>query len=957
MLVFKSLIIRLFFLFVISLSYSVASAQYNLIVAKDGSGNYASVQAAINAAPTGRTTPYIIYIKNGRYKEKINIPSNKPFIQLIGEDVARVILTYDDYASKMVTCNTTLGTQNSASFTVNANDFSAINITFENTFGDGSQAVTILVNADRAFFENCRFLGNQDTVYLKGAGAPRNYFKDCYIDGNIDFVFGSAIAVFDSCVVYAKRRGSAGSSYITAPNTPNGQAYGFVFRGTKFPNNTGGTSYYLSRPWASPDVASTRQKAVLLNCLLSSHIQPAGWSIWDANTVTANLYNAEYSSRFFNGNLVDVSQRAPWSYQLTSADSSSYTFANFFGTWNPCGVSPNNCNPTQRNIVISNIKSVRNANSTQFSWNISWPVQGIQYDLYRSADNINYAPVYTYTSATDTAANFTYTDLNVPASGSKYYYYISASKAGYNPHVTDTVIISNAQNLVVNASAALSLCGFSQPLGSPSAAQTFTVSGTNLTANIIITPPLNFEVSTDNINWYNSSSSLQVSPVSGGVPETVIYVRLNSPIIGNSSGDVNIACSDVDSILVPLTGSTFGAPTSFLLQQWPLITNNDDSLSVRSFAVTPSTSKVNTVTNKLYTSDGTQPLAAPIPAYSGKYGQALGANLAGNSWTNIGSTLNRNYYEEFDVTASAGNNIKIDSITFLSDFYQTASGIKMSAVFSKNGFSSPADSTEIYSGVNSSGTSLTLSANGNFSKSFPLLQSNAGPINYYALSLNGPSGVTINAGETLSIRLYWACGSTSVPRFAFLKNVSIKGVVLNATPCKLILFKGNRSNKKVKLIWQTTNEINLNHFEIEKSTDGLNFVEIGETASRNNLNFNEYTFEDNLFETRTVYYRLKMLDDNGKMSYSQIISIREENANRLNIHPNPVSSNFVVGHEKAFKGNTLVIVNNLGEIVLVKNAAEGSESTILNVSLLPASVYTIKFNNNGNCYTQQFIKQ
>ena len=103
--------------------------------------------------------------------------------------------------------------------------------------------VTVLVNADRAIFNNCRFLGNQDTIYLKGGGTPRNYFKKCYIDGNVDFIFGSAVAIFDSCVVYAKSRATAGSSYITAPNTPVGQSYGFIFRDTKFPKNTGSTSY------------------------------------------------------------------------------------------------------------------------------------------------------------------------------------------------------------------------------------------------------------------------------------------------------------------------------------------------------------------------------------------------------------------------------------------------------------------------------------------------------------------------------------------------------------------------------------------------------------------------------------------------------------------------------------------------------------------------------------------
>ena len=247
----------------------------DLIVAKDGSGNFTTVQAAIDAAPTGRTIPFIIAIKNGKYKEKITIPSNKPFIQLIGESVANTILTYDDYAGKYTACSSTLGTQNSASFSINATDFAAANITFENSFGDGSQAVALLVNADRAVFKNCRFLGNQDTLYIKGSGTPRCYFKSCYIDGNIDFIFGSAVALFDSCVLYAKTRPSTATSYITAPNTPTGQAYGFVFRDARLPMNNGGTLYFLSRPWPSPSEAQTAQKAVFINAAMSNQIHPA----------------------------------------------------------------------------------------------------------------------------------------------------------------------------------------------------------------------------------------------------------------------------------------------------------------------------------------------------------------------------------------------------------------------------------------------------------------------------------------------------------------------------------------------------------------------------------------------------------------------------------------------------------------------------------------------------------
>jgi pectinesterase len=168
----RKYIIALAIIFGMSLSKVHA---YDIVVAKDGSGNYTTVQAAINATPINQLVPFTIFIKNGKYREKISIPSNKPFIQMIGESVANVFIYYDDPA-------TILGTQNSASFSIGAADFSAFNITFANTYGDGSQAVAVLVNADRVVFKNCRFLGNQDTLYTKGGSPGKCYFLNCYID-------------------------------------------------------------------------------------------------------------------------------------------------------------------------------------------------------------------------------------------------------------------------------------------------------------------------------------------------------------------------------------------------------------------------------------------------------------------------------------------------------------------------------------------------------------------------------------------------------------------------------------------------------------------------------------------------------------------------------------------------------------------------------------------------------
>jgi len=222
---------KFYFLLLLLVSSIYANAQYDVIVAKDGTGNYTSIQAAINAAPTGNTIPYKIFIKKGKYREKITIPSTKPFLYLIGESINETIISYDDYSGKA-------GVTEIATLTINANDCALMELTLENSWGrqnDGPQALALKANADRLIFKNCRFISGQDTVQATGNG-KRQYYRNCYIDGNTDHIFGSAIAVFDSCVVLNRDRidGSTGG-YFTAASTPAGQTYGYVFRDCLLP--------------------------------------------------------------------------------------------------------------------------------------------------------------------------------------------------------------------------------------------------------------------------------------------------------------------------------------------------------------------------------------------------------------------------------------------------------------------------------------------------------------------------------------------------------------------------------------------------------------------------------------------------------------------------------------------------------------------------------------------------
>ncbi len=438
------------------------------------------------------------------------------------------------------------------------------------------------------------------------------------------------------------------------------------------------------------------------------------------------------------------------------------------------------------------------------------------------------------------------------------------------------------------------------------------------------------------------------------MPVTTIYIRLNAAATGNYTGNIaNITAGDA-IVNIAVKGRTIPPSTSFALQKWPLVANMDDDAGVRSTAVTSSTS---TFTN-LATTDGSLPApAGTIPAYSTQYGQVFGANAAGNNWQTVGGTLRRHNYEEFTVTAAAGKSVRLDSITFYSDFYGTISGIKMAAVYSKNGFTSPADSSEFSDGVGPSGSSLVLSTSGTFSKSFPLLQSNAGPVNYYALALNSNTGVTLAENEKLTVRLYWACSSTGTPRFAMLKNVSIMGEELTVVPLKLVYFNAVYFNNKVQLSFNTENEINMNGFEVERSSDGIHFSSIGNIAAKNTTGQNNYIFFDDKNLSGTIFYRLKIKNLDGSFTYSNVNTLNIPKIDRLKIVPNLVTDNLNVFHTKAKPGAKIEIYSADGRKMMQLPVAKDAVQTAVSTSVISPGIYHLVFVSENATEVVKFVKQ
>jgi pectinesterase len=299
----------------VSNSAAAPSSTSQIIVARDGSGNYKTVQAAVNAVPTNNQKPVVIYIKNGTYKEVVTVPANKPHITFYGQDAEKTIITYNNYHGKRKPDGTTFGTGDSASVLIEANNFNALNMTFQNSAGKVGQAVAIRVKGDRTVFRNCRFLGWQDTLYADNLG--RQYYVDSYIEGAVDFIFGNATAVFDKSTIR-----STGKGYITAHSrTSADQTSGYVIMNSRLTtSSTSSNPTYLGRPWRP------YARVVYLNTRMDAHILPEGWKNWNDTTNYKTAYYAEYQS---SGPGANASARVSWSHQLTSQQAKQFSIKNF----------------------------------------------------------------------------------------------------------------------------------------------------------------------------------------------------------------------------------------------------------------------------------------------------------------------------------------------------------------------------------------------------------------------------------------------------------------------------------------------------------------------------------------------------------------------------------------------------------------------------------------------------
>lgn len=314
--------------------------------ATSGNNTYCNIASALEAASKLRAenadTHIIITIAPGTYKEKLVITTPNLIIKGNSDNACDTILTYDDKALAIHEDGVKYGTFRSYSVFIDADNVTLANLTIENTAGSGpkvGQAVALYADGDCLSFENCRLLGHQDTLFtaplpphtyeaggFRGPkeSAPRrdgrHYYKNCYICGDVDFIFGSAAAFFEGCEIFSLRRGSEIGGYVTAPSTPEGKRYGYIFNNCRFTSDCPPESVYLGRPWR--DFA----KVVIMNSFLDAHIHKEGWHDWNKPHAHATTFFAEYNNY---GPGADTSARASFVHVLGDEDATEYVaFAN-----------------------------------------------------------------------------------------------------------------------------------------------------------------------------------------------------------------------------------------------------------------------------------------------------------------------------------------------------------------------------------------------------------------------------------------------------------------------------------------------------------------------------------------------------------------------------------------------------------------------------------------------------
>lgn len=324
----KNILTVILLIVVTSLQAQTNTPYRKITVALDGSGEFTSIQKAINSTRDLGPGEVAIFIKKGTYHEKVTIPTWKHQLTLVGEDKNQTIITNNDYSGKIDSITQKEhSTFTSYTLLVQGDDIHLKNLTIKNSSCNQGQAVALHVEGDRFMAKNCNLLGCQDTLYTATEGS-RQYYENCFIEGTTDFIFGEATVVFQNCTI-----NSLVNSYITAAATPQNQEFGYVFFNAQLIAEDGVDKVYLGRPWRS------YAKTVFIHTTMEEHILKEGWNPWTGDKMfpekEKTTYYAEYKS---TGEGASSETRVPWSHQLTKKEAQAYTIEAIFkgcDSWNP----------------------------------------------------------------------------------------------------------------------------------------------------------------------------------------------------------------------------------------------------------------------------------------------------------------------------------------------------------------------------------------------------------------------------------------------------------------------------------------------------------------------------------------------------------------------------------------------------------------------------------------------
>lgn len=290
-----------------------------LVVAHDGTGQFRNIADAIEVCRAFMEYHKVIFVKTGIYKEKLVIPQWLTNIEICGEERDKTVITYDDHANIFLPAiGKGMGTFRTYTLKIQGSRITLKNITVENNSARLGQAVALHTEGDCLTFINCRFLGHQDTIYT-GNAHSRLYFRDCYIEGTTDFIFGPSTAWFEHCDIFCKA-----DSYITAASTPQDVPYGYIFNNCRITVDSNVSKVYLGRPWR--DYGYT----LFMNCELPRQIRPEGWHHWQKERENTARY-LEYNN---HGEGAATHQRVSWSHQLTQKEAQEITLNEVFSVNN-----------------------------------------------------------------------------------------------------------------------------------------------------------------------------------------------------------------------------------------------------------------------------------------------------------------------------------------------------------------------------------------------------------------------------------------------------------------------------------------------------------------------------------------------------------------------------------------------------------------------------------------------